>query len=223
MLGIITDDLFWFRRIQIKNHMNPVQQLKTTITNAISGKIGKGGRRMWGFSLEFWESVFFWATGLAAIAGAVSVASAFVAGIVGYQVTDRVLKESEVKIADANARAEEAKAVSAAANARAVEANLALEKFKAPRSIDPHEMQLLVSQLRKFTGQEYQVTTFWDLKEALGFSNQLHEALQKAGWKCIPHGEGGSFLLEGFLVCRYGYTLMLRRRSRMQPTRSSPL
>ena len=171
-------------------------QIQTTITKAISGIIGKGGSRMWGFSLAFWESVFFWATGLAALAGAVSVMSAFVAGIVGYQVADVVQKENEVKIADSNARAESAKLSSAEANARAAEANLALEKFKAPRFLSTQEIQLIVSRVSKFAGQEYEVTPYWDSKESLDFSNQLHESLTTAGWKYLPHGSG-SMLFAG--------------------------
>lgn len=136
---------------------------------------------MWGFSLEFWESVFLWATGIAAVAGGVSVLSAFVAGIIGYRTSDVVQKDMAVKLAEANARA--------------AEAHLALEKYKAPRSLDAPEVQLLVSQLRPFSGQKYQITTFWDVQEPLAFSNQLHNALQQSGWKFIPHGEGGSFLL----------------------------
>jgi hypothetical protein len=131
---------------------------------------------LWGYPIELWESVFFWATGLAAFAGAIAFASAFVAGIVGYQVSDSVQREAEKKIADANARGEEAKLDSAkalesankaaenlaganeraaqanerAANAekRAAEANLALERFKAPRSITPVQITGLSNRLK---------------------------------------------------------------------------
>ena len=106
-------------------------------------------------------------------------------------------KETESKIAKSNAQAETARLESAKANARAAEANLALEKFKAPRSIDQHGPQLIISKLSNFSEQEYKITTFWDLKEAFEFSNQLNHALQKAGWKYVPHGEGGAFLLGG--------------------------
>ena len=56
--------------------MNPIQQNQTAIKNTINEKITQGGIcRMWGFSIEFWESVLIWATVLAAIAGAISVTS----------------------------------------------------------------------------------------------------------------------------------------------------
>jgi hypothetical protein len=79
----------------------------------------------------------------------------------------------------------------------AAEAKLSLEKFKAPRTLSPRDQQLIISKVSKFAGQEYLVTTYWDLKEALDFSNQLHHTLLKAGWKYMPPGEGGSFLLGG--------------------------
>lgn len=109
------------------------------------------------------------------------------------------VKEEYLKrdIAESNKRAEEAKAASAEANARAAEATLALERFKAPRVLSPQEQQLIVSRVSKFAGQEYKVTTFWDLKEPLDFSKQLSQTLATAGWKFIQHGEGGSFLMTG--------------------------
>ncbi len=79
----------------------------------------------------------------------------------------------------------------------AAEAKLALERFKAPRVLSPQEQQLIVSKISKYGGQEYLLTTFWDLKEPLDFSNQLHQTLLTAGWKYIPPGKGGSFLLGG--------------------------
>jgi len=109
--------------------MNPPQEIKMDAPNTANGQIGNGGSpRMWGFSLEFWESVFLWATGIAAVAGGVSVLSAFVAGIIGYRTADVVQKDMTVKLAQANARA--------------AEAHLALEKYK-DRAFDrsAHKMQ----------------------------------------------------------------------------------
>jgi hypothetical protein len=152
---------------------------------------------MWGFSVEFWNSVIVWTIAIAAVAGAISVAPGFVAGIVGYRLSDVTQKATEAQVAEANARAEAAKLQSAEANARAAEAKLALEKYKAPRSIDATALANIRDALQKYAGQEYQITTFWDLKEPLAFSEQLHQTLQQAGWKFIPHGAGGSFLLGG--------------------------
>src|SRR6266480_2451658 len=165
-------------------------------TTAAAAEAAKN-HHMWGFSLEFWNSVIVWTIAIAAVAGAISVAAGFVAGIVGYRLSDVTQKATEAQVAEANARAEAAKLQSAEANARAAEAKLALEKYKAPRSIDATALADIKDALQKYAGQEYQITTFWDLKEPLAFSEQLHQALQQAGCKFNPHGTGGSFLLGG--------------------------
>lgn len=105
--------------------------------------------------------------------------------------------EAQKHLAEANERAAKANERAAQAERKAAEASLALEKFKAPRVLSPQEQKLIISKVSRFAGQEYTVTTFWDLKESLNFSNQLHQVLTVAGWKYIPPGEGGSFLLGG--------------------------
>lgn len=105
--------------------------------------------------------------------------------------------QAESNLADANERAAKAHERAAEAERRAAEAQLALEKFKAPRVLSSVDQKVIISKISKFAGQEYTVTTFWDLKESLAFSNQLHQTLLTAGWKYIPSGEGGSFLLGG--------------------------
>jgi hypothetical protein len=98
--------------------------------------------------------------------------------------------EAQKHLAESNERA-------AHAEQKAAEAKLSLEKFKAPRVLSLQEQQLIISKVSKFVGQEYTITTFWDLKEPLAFSNQLHQVLLTSDWKYIPPGEGGSFLLGG--------------------------
>jgi hypothetical protein len=105
--------------------------------------------------------------------------------------------QAESNLADANERAAKAHERAAEAERKAAEAQLALEKFKAPRVLSSVDQKVIISKISKFAGQEYTVTTFWDLKESLAFSNQLHQTLLTAGWKYIPPGEGGSFLLGG--------------------------
>jgi len=106
-------------------------------------------------------------------------------------------KQAESNLANANERAAKAHERAAEAERKAAEAQLALEKFKAPRVLSSGDQKIIISIISKFAGQEYAVTTFWDLKESLAFSNQLHQTLLLAGWKYIPHGEGGSFLMGG--------------------------
>ena len=169
--------------------MCPAIETHIQIKRKMKGQIGSGGNFMWGMPLVFWESVFFWATITAAVAGGISVTAAFISAIVGYQVTDLVQREANERISKTNERA-------ANAELRAAEANLALEKLKAPRVLSPQEQQLIVSKVNKFSGQEYQVTTYWDLKEAVEFSKQLSYTLATAGWKFIQH-ESPSMLFAG--------------------------
>lgn len=98
--------------------------------------------------------------------------------------------EAKILIAEAEEKA-------SIADKKAAEAILALEKFKAPREINEEEGKVLIKAIGNYKGQEYSITTFWDLEEPLSFSNRLHYLLQKSEWKFIPPGEGGSFLLGG--------------------------
>lgn len=71
---------------------------------------------MWGFSLQFWQVVFFWATVTAAVAGGISITAAFVSAMVGYQITDLVQADADKRISEASARGDEARAEAAKAN-----------------------------------------------------------------------------------------------------------
>jgi hypothetical protein len=118
----------------------------------------------WGLSLEFWQGVFFWATILAAVAGGLSIASAFVSAVVGYQITDFVQRQADEKIADAKARGDEAGAEAAKASERANKAALELEKFRSPRVITEEQRKTIVSAMVKWrtipNGQPQSVVVF---------------------------------------------------------------
>jgi F0F1-type ATP synthase membrane subunit b/b' len=164
---------------------------------------------LWGFSLKFWESVVFWALTIAAIFGAVSVIAAFMAGFLGNQVSGRVQKISDGKIAEAKKdaasangaaakaneraaelekeaaqskeRATELEKRVAEANARALEAQLALEKFKAPRVLSAVQQRNLSQQMKQFAGHTFDVAASQE-KESLDLVVQIEDALKEAGW-----------------------------------------
>jgi hypothetical protein len=69
------------------------------------------------FSTESLETIFHISTITVAILGGFGLMAALISAFSGYEVADRLQKESNVKISEANARAEEAKAGSAEANA----------------------------------------------------------------------------------------------------------
>jgi hypothetical protein len=50
--------------------------------------------------------------------------------------------------------------------------------------------------VRSFSSQEFDVTTYWDLKEALATANLIADILTRAGWKYIKPAQD-SFLLGG--------------------------
>lgn len=75
---------------------------------------------MWGYSLQFWQTVVKVALAVAAGAGALSVVAGFLAGILGYRVAEAARADADRRIAEAQtsvgeARAEAGKAHEAAA------------------------------------------------------------------------------------------------------------
>lgn len=158
---------------------------------------------MGAFSLHALETIFAPVTILAASLGVLSLLFALISAFVGYEVAERLQRALDEKIAATNEHAAQLGLETAKANERAEEAKaeaakayLALEQFKAPRSIGPKGRQLIVAKVNKFAGQKYLVTTYWQMPEALNFSNQLHEALYEAGWTYVPH-ESATMLFAG--------------------------
>ena len=90
---------------------------------------------LWGWSFPALELIVKVALWIAFAAGGIAAVSAFIAGYVGYELTDAMQKEADLRIVEAQSRGEEAKARAAVAEQRAAEAQLALEKFKAPRNL----------------------------------------------------------------------------------------
>ena len=100
-------------------------------------------------------------------------------------------KEGQLRldIAKANDSAKEAEA-------RAAEANLELEKFKAPRTLSDAQLKNIGAKVSGSSGQEFDVTPYWDLKESLGIANRIADALILGGWKYVPPAQSG-FMLGG--------------------------
>ncbi|HUJ79475.1 MAG TPA: hypothetical protein VLY45_04075, partial [Nitrospiria bacterium] len=99
----------------------------------------------------------------------------------GYEVADRLQKESNTKIADSNARAEEAKKEAAQANERAVTAQLELAKFKAPRVLSDDQIQSLAREMLPFKGQRVSVGAVPATFETVSLADQILHALLMAG------------------------------------------
>lgn len=159
-----------------------------------NGQSGKSGSEMWGLSLEFWQSVFFWATVTAAVSGGLGVTAAFVSAIVGYQVTGRVQREADRRISETNERAAQANERAANAEQRAAEANekaeqerlarMKIEERLAPRNLTLEQQKELVSALEQFKGQSLDICKTVDSDtEVLNMINLIGATLQnEAGW-----------------------------------------
>jgi hypothetical protein len=110
--------------------------------------------------------------------------------------TNERIAANEAATERAKADAEIAREGAIAAHAKALEAELALEKYKAPRTLSPSQIENLISKMKEFQGQTFQITTFWEMREPLDLSNNLYRILLASGWEYVKP-ETGSFLLGG--------------------------
>jgi hypothetical protein len=121
-------------------------------------------------------------------------------------------KKFESQIAEANAKAEIArrdaesfrldiaKAQGSASNAEA-EA-LRLKQKMADRVCGSSEIAGVGKDLKLFSGQEYQLTTYVSMSEPKAVAICIYQALAVAGWKLIPFEHGSVLIggIEGVLV-----------------------
>jgi hypothetical protein len=91
-----------------------------------------------------------------------------------------------------SAEAETARAAIAAADARAaeatqraVEAQLALEKFRAPRKLVAEERAKIVEKVKPFAPVKFDVSVIVGDPEALAFLGEIIDTLELAGWTWI--------------------------------------
>ena len=98
---------------------------------------------------------------------------------------DRSTASLQDKVAEAQAAAEAERV-----------ARLRIEERLADRTLQDAQIRAIASRLTPFKGQEFEITTYWELKEAMAFANQVFAALGLAEWKYIQP-EGGRVLLGG--------------------------
>jgi hypothetical protein len=73
----------------------------------------------------------------------------------------------------------------AEANARAVEAQLALEKFKAPRKLSSEQQSAIVGKIRRFSGQRFDMALNSADPEAAALQQSIEGMLRLAGWEQV--------------------------------------
>jgi hypothetical protein len=127
---------------------------------------------LWGSPLSTWELVVKASLWIAGISGAVAAISAFIAGYVGYELTDVVQKDADRQISETKAeaaRANESSDKIKNETARLQAENLALQKIMLPRRLGIMRMNAPMSGLSAFTLNRQ------DLPDALGLFSTLYQ------------------------------------------------
>lgn len=101
-------------------------------------------------------------------------------------------KETEAQTAAATARKDAAEMAAALNAERQVRERFA--KMVEPRSLSDEQAERIASQLMSYRGQQWTVTTYWDLKEPLALANRLYAILGKAAWTYDNSGSKGMLL-----------------------------
>ncbi len=138
---------------------------------------GQRGKSMWGYSIPFWEAVFRWSTIAAFVLGGLGVTAAFISTWVGAKLGDISQNEFNLKLAEANAQA--------------LQAQLALEKYKAPRRFSPDQQKFIADAVKPFSGQEFQGLVASSVADGHSFWETVHKTLLTAGWVFIPPSSMG--------------------------------
>lgn len=126
---------------------------------------------LWGYPLELWESVFLWATTIAALTGALAVGATFVAGIVGFNISDVVQREADKKISEARART--------------AEAELKLEQLR--KQVGPRELNraVFLKALEGHPKAPVAILYLRDDPDSLEFAQEIENSLKAAKWTVI--------------------------------------
>jgi len=125
---------------------------------------------MWSFTDPVWATIFVWATILAAVFGGIGVICLFVSGWVGYQITGVSQRKANVQIAEANARA--------------LEAKLALARFQQPRLLSEEAMARIVDKVKIFKDVEFDCAGS-PTHEATNLLTSIEDTLERAGWMAL--------------------------------------
>jgi hypothetical protein len=84
------------------------------------------------------------------------------------------------------AASEAAQAQIADAQARTKEAELALEKLRTPRTLNPERQKFVAEAIAPFKGQRYRVAISSGADDGLAFWESLYVTLNAAGWIYVP-------------------------------------
>lgn len=139
---------------------------------------------MSGFSTESLEGIFHIATYAAFILGGLSVTAALISAFSGYEVADRLTKESDLKIAKTNERAANAEQRAAEANQKAENERLLRVKLQqqlVPRRLTGSQREQLKKLLSKHPYNIGVVSSMLD-SEGSDFADDFSSALKESNW-----------------------------------------
>jgi hypothetical protein len=152
---------------------NPPMTETIDSANAAASTLFLGHNGEW---WDFWLIMSLVAVALAAIAAGVTTTGSIVSH-------KREAESAEVALERFKLQTEQK---ISEADARAAEAQLALEKFKAPRSISVEARNRLVESMKEFAGQQYFGMVASDVADAWDIWREISLALESAGWKRLP-------------------------------------
>jgi hypothetical protein len=170
-----------------------IASARHAMAQIVSATVSKGKRRMLGFGLDFWNNLMVASLAFGALA-------AVVLGISTYVII-RLQKAETVATAEEFSRYKLAteKSISEA-NARAAEAQLALEKFKTPRSIPQADRPRLIRLLSEYPDTEAAVYILGEGPEPNALGGSITNLLNQARWKALSWVWSGAGSAVGVLV-----------------------
>jgi hypothetical protein len=71
-----------------------------------------------------------------------------------------------------------------------------LQARMADRQLTDEQVAEIADKVKMFPGQQFKVTTYWDIKECMTISNRIYDALHLASWEYLKP-ERAEFLLGG--------------------------
>ena len=146
---------------------------------------------LWGSPLSTWELVVKAALWIAGISGGIAAVTAFIAGYVGYELTDFVQKDAERQISETRseaARANESSERLKNETARLTADNLSLQTVLLPRNAgligideDPPAKKWFAG-FERFAGTKVLIQTVPGDAEAQNLANEIAIILSRFGW-----------------------------------------
>ncbi|CAJ9609870.1 hypothetical protein [Burkholderia pseudomallei] len=135
--------------------------------------------QLWGKPLEFWDTATVWLMWIAAVCGAVAAISGLLSAMVSREVAAVTQRESDERIASANALA-------AKSNEAAATAALRLEQLRAQVGPRQFDRAAFLSALRGEAVGNVQIVYLRNDPECFDVAQQLWHLLEDAGWQAIP-------------------------------------